>query len=91
MKALGVSEIDLHAIDLIVVIKRWTDNKNKKEVRKVTEISSIIDSYSNLEIVKLFELEDKKLKLKKTVSKVSEKIKTSYNISQKELEEILNA
>jgi len=90
MKSLGVNEIDLHAIDLIIVLKRWTDNKNRKEIRKVTEISTIDLDYENLKIIKIFELENNKLQIKNLKNKVSDKIKTSYHISQKELEKILN-
>ena len=86
MKSLGISEMDLHAIDLIVILKRWTDNKNKKEVRKVIEISSIDSDYENLKIIKMFE----DGKLKNLENKVCEKIKKSYNISQKELEKVLD-
>jgi Flp pilus assembly CpaF family ATPase len=88
LKALGVSEEDLNAVDLIVVQKRisFFDRKNKRatELRRVTEIAEVNGGKHKV----LFSLPDPSKPLEKTKnlesSVVVEKTLRNYGFSNKE-------
>ncbi len=54
MLGLGINPHDIYALDLIVVQRRWTDQKSGVEKRRVTEIAAVKKDYSEkpkLEII----------------------------------------
>ncbi len=64
LKSLGVSEADLCSLDIIVVQRRWTRYRNGPEdVRRIIEIDAV--RKDSLDIVKLFEYDQKKDRLKR--------------------------
>jgi len=95
MKNLGIEEMDLTAIDLILIQKRWNSidlNKGiKREERHLIEASEIIETEGKIKLNVLFEFDFKKRKLKKKNEslRVKEKIKRCFNFSEKELKNTL--
>jgi hypothetical protein len=90
MKNLGLMEMDLHAIDLLLVQKRW-DSINlergiKKEERHLIEASEIINEKGKIKLNTLFEFdfEKKKLIRKNKSVRVKNKIKQCFGFSEKE-------
>ncbi|MFH1056904.1 MAG: ATPase, T2SS/T4P/T4SS family, partial [Candidatus Micrarchaeota archaeon] len=88
LKAFGIAEDDLNAIDLVVVQKRisFLDKKTKKqgELRRVTEIAEVVDSKPKT----LFEFDKTSASLVKTKSLRSsvavEKVLLNYGFSESE-------
>ncbi len=70
---LGAMEQDLPSIDLIIVQKRWNNPEKRTTMRKIVEISTVESINGKPRIVKVFELENKKLVMKNTSKKLLEK------------------
>lgn len=94
-KNLGLMEMDLSALDLIVVQKRWTKidsrKKTRQELRRVIEIAEVIEGKNNAELNPLFEYDFKKDCLKKSreSQKVCQKIMNTFSLTKKQLEKEL--
>lgn len=96
MKNLGLNEMDLNAIDLLLVQKRWDsidlEKGIKKEQRHVIEASEIIEENGKTELNTLFEFDytKKKLNKKNESIRVKEKIKRCFGLNEKEFRKELN-
>lgn len=96
LQSLGINAIDLHAIDLIVVQKRWTQHQNKKavDIRRITEISALKKDYAGTpEIVPIFlynNTKDKLVSKNLTNNIVSEKICFAFNFKKSQFERELS-
>ncbi len=91
MKMLGTSEMDLEALDLIIVQKRHTiiDKKTRmrKEKRNVLEVTEILPGKKGVRLNTLYEYDFSKnfLKAKNKSKKVKRKILSSFSLNEKEL------
>ncbi len=97
LEKFGASKTDLHSIDLIVVQKRWTkidsEKGNRTELRKVFEITELLESENCIKQNKIFEFDFEKFGLaEKSISKkVFEKAKRCFGKNEKELLKELSA
>ncbi len=91
LKKLKVMEMDLTSIDLIIIQKRWNKidlkNNSKKEIRKIIEITEILESQKEVELNTLFKFNYEKNCLEKTneSKKVKTKIMQCFGLKEKEL------
>jgi len=89
MMSLGINPIDLHALDLIIIQRRWTKyNENKQtNLRRITEISSIKKNYQKEpEVETIFEYNYRKDTLEKNNlfnNHIFEKICLSFDFDKK--------
>ncbi|MEM0372778.1 MAG: ATPase, T2SS/T4P/T4SS family [archaeon] len=87
---LGISAVDLHAIDVIVVQRRWTDLREKRDLRRVTEICCLKKDYSGKpKIDEIFSYDaGKKALIAKNIFRnpVSEKIMACFGLDRKGFE-----
>ena len=92
---MGVMELDLGALDLIIVQKRWNKINLKKnqrfEARHVIEITEVLEENNGIKLNPLFEFDFRKNKLKKKNPslKVKEKIKRAFNFTERQLKKEL--
>lgn len=92
MKKLGIMEIDLSALDLIVLQKRWTridaERNSCRELRRVTEIVELQEKENGLELSPLFSFDYKSDCLKKTgeSTRVLGKAENAFLKSRREIE-----
>lgn len=95
MKNLGLMEMDLNAIDLVLVQKRWNsinlEKGIKREERHVIEASELLNEEGKTKLNTLFEFDFKKKKLAKKNSsvRIKNKIKQCFGLSEKELKKEL--
>lgn len=96
MISLGINPIDLHALDLIIIQRRWSKyekNGEQKDIRRVIEIASIKKEYlGKPKIEILFAYDPKKdCLVRKNLfnSHVFEKICLSFDFDKKEFEQEL--
>ena len=87
LRKLGVNEIDIPAIDIIIVQKRWNKIANGRtsgEERHTTEICEVSENDGRVELNKLFEFsfESKRIVKKNESTKLSEKIMNSFGIDR---------
>lgn len=90
LKKHGVLEIDISAIDLILVQKRWRNalGKSRGEIRRVVEVAEVIGDGGQIALNKIFEFNYKKGCIEKTgeSKKVNEKVLQALSCSEKEIE-----
>lgn len=93
MMSLGIPPIDLYALDLIIIQRRWTKfgkNGEQKDLRRVTEIASVKKDYKEKpEVEMLFEYDpvvDCLLRKNIFEADIFEKIKQSFGFKKKEFE-----
>jgi len=91
LKSYGVNEMDLNAIDLIIVQKRWTRHDLKAgkrtEQRKIIEITEAGVEGNKAIARELFEFDYSKNSLKKTGdgSKVMQRIMQAFQLNEKQV------
>jgi len=91
LEKFGASKNDLNSIDLIVVQKRWTkidlEKGNRNELRRVFEITEVLESENSLKQNRVFEFDFEKSSLvEKNISKkVFERAKVCFGKNEKEL------
>jgi|SRR3989344_1178743 len=95
LQKLGVNKLDLNALDLILVQRRWNKidlKKNeRKEERKIIELSEIIETEKGIQLNQLFAFNYQKnlfVKVNESV-KVKEKIKNSFSFTENEFQKEL--
>ncbi len=96
MRSLGVLEIDLAAIDLVLVQRRWNvmekkdsiDQKGNREVRHIVEVAELCEKNRKVECNTLFKFDyDKRKLVRKGKSvKVFEKAKQGFCFGRKGFE-----
>ena len=92
LQGLGVSEIDLRALDLIVVQKRWNAyNKRTQsfhEKRRVLDIAEVRPNKQGIDLHPLFSFDYKNdcLKKKGRSTRIAEKARNTFSFSPKQLE-----
>lgn len=84
---LGINKSDLKSLDLIIVQRRWTDLKEKKDVRKIIEISCVNKKTGKIENIFDYNYLKRKLYIKNILeNSASEKIKICFGIDNQTLE-----
>jgi len=94
LRKLGVSELDLGAIDLIIVQRRQNRvslHSRPGEERRTTQICEVVQDMENAELNELFgfSFERRRLVRKNESVKLSEKIRNSFGISDAEMKKEL--
>ncbi len=89
LSLLGVKEIDLCSLDLVVVQKRWDridlGKGTRREMRRVTEVSEVLEKNSRLAVNTLYSYNysREKLEPKAKSKKASRKIQRAFSFSEK--------
>lgn len=95
LKALKIKEIDLNAVDLLLIQKRISrinlKKKTRVEERKIIEVAEILQDESMIKLNKIFVFDFKKKRLKKVNEsiKVKEKIMNAFSFNERQLEKEL--
>ena len=88
MKSLGVLEMDLGAIDLILIQKRWNridlNKGSRKEVRRVVEVAEVLEDNGKIKLNTLFGFNYKKdvLERKNQGQKLMKKAMKCFSLSE---------
>lgn len=90
LRKLGVDEVDIAAIDLIIIQKRWTDflkTGQKTEQRKITQICEVAYENDDVVVNELFSFsaQTKQLVKKSEGKRIWEKIMNSFGLHREEL------
>ncbi|RLG70912.1 MAG: hypothetical protein DRO04_00915 [Candidatus Iainarchaeum archaeon] len=89
IRNLGIMEQDINALDLIIVQKRWTKidlkNNQRKEIRRIVEISEVVENDGKVGINKIFSYNYEKDFLERVGDsiKVKHKVKNAFSFSEK--------
>jgi archaeal flagellar protein FlaI len=95
LHGLGVSELDLRALDMIVVQKRWNSYNERTqsfhEKRRILEIVEVRSSKNGIELYPLFLFDYRNdcLKQKGKSTRIAEKARNTFSFSHKLLEKEL--
>ena len=90
LRKLGIPDVDLPAIDLIIIQKRWSrisDSRNRVEERRTTQICEVVAGENGAMLNELFgfSFERNRLVKRNESTKISEKIMQCFGMKRAEL------